>query len=164
MPKRRISVFRLSFAAGLLFVAAIPSALGQNGKGTHPEGVPRPAAVTAAPASPIASAAATPLTAPPATHNAASTSSSRSADGGSLQRFTIRFDDHLAALTPSGSRAFDKAVALARAGQKVEIMIEGCELGADFSDGSPCARRSRSIKHLLIERGIVDAHHPVISR
>jgi opacity protein-like surface antigen len=68
---------------------------------------------------------------------------------GSVARFTIRFDERLAALTPLGIRALDQAVGAIRAGQRVEIAIEGC--GAD---GPACARRAIAVRQLLAERGV----------
>jgi hypothetical protein len=68
---------------------------------------------------------------------------------GSVARFTIRFDERLAALTPSGIRALDQAVGAIRAGQQVEIAIEGC--GAD---GPVCTRRATAVRRLLAERGV----------
>jgi len=68
----------------------------------------------------------------------------------------IRFDGRAAALTPSGIRAFNKAVAAARAGETPKLTIEGCEAGADFTNGSPCARRLYSLEHRLKEAGVKD--------
>ena len=66
----------------------------------------------------------------------------------------IRFDDRVAALTPSGVRAFNQAVAAAKSGKPVRLAIDGCEAGADFSSGAPCARRLYSLKNRLEEAGI----------
>jgi hypothetical protein len=72
-------------------------------------------------------------------------------------RIVIRFDNRVAALTPSGIRAFDGAVNALRAGKTVQIAIEGCEPGADFTNGSPCARRLATLKQMLADNGIRDA-------
>lgn len=71
----------------------------------------------------------------------------------SAQHFTIRFDDRLAALSPSGIRELEAAAAALRGGAKVEVEIDGCDATADFSDGSTCARREMSVAHLLAARG-----------
>jgi hypothetical protein len=72
-------------------------------------------------------------------------------------RIVIRFDNRVAALTPSGIRAFDGAVNALRAGKTVQLTIEGCEPGADFTNGSPCARRLATLKQMLADNGIRDA-------
>jgi len=69
-------------------------------------------------------------------------------------RLVIRFDDRVAALTPSGIHAFNQAVAAARAGKPVRLAIDGCETGADFARGSPCARRLYSLENRLEEAGV----------
>ncbi|HTQ35113.1 MAG TPA: hypothetical protein VMI30_13160 [Stellaceae bacterium] len=71
-------------------------------------------------------------------------------------RLMIRFDGRAPALTPSGIRAFNKAVAAARAGETVKLTIEGCEAGADFTNGSRCARRLYSLENRLKEAGVKD--------
>jgi len=68
----------------------------------------------------------------------------------------IRFDNRVAALTPSGIRAFDQAVSAARSGRQIQIAVEGCEAKADFANGSPCARRLLSLKQMLAENGVRD--------
>jgi hypothetical protein len=60
------------------------------------------------------------------------------------------------ALTPSGIRAFDQAVGAVRSGRMIEIAIEGCDAGGDFSNGSTCLRRVRSIARRLAENGVRD--------
>lgn len=72
-------------------------------------------------------------------------------------RIVIRFDNRVAALTPSGIRAFDSAVNALRAGKTVQLAIDGCEPGADFSNGSPCARRLATLKQMLADNGIRNA-------
>ncbi|HWB50981.1 MAG TPA: hypothetical protein VG651_17855, partial [Stellaceae bacterium] len=72
-------------------------------------------------------------------------------------RILIRFDNRIAALTPSGIRSFDAAVIAWRGGKPVRLAIEGCEAGADFSNGSPCARRLLTLKRMLAENGIRDS-------
>jgi hypothetical protein len=76
--------------------------------------------------------------------------------GDSSPRLIIRFDERVAALKPSGIRAFDEAVAALRGGKKVQIGIEGCDSGADFSDGSPCARRRSTLIAMLAGSGVRD--------
>jgi hypothetical protein len=71
-------------------------------------------------------------------------------------RLVIRFDDRLAALTPSSIRAFTEAVADVKSGKPVQLAIEGCDANADFSSGAPCARRLRSIEHRLKQAGVQD--------
>jgi hypothetical protein len=73
------------------------------------------------------------------------------------ERIVIRFDNRLAALTPSGIRAFDTAVNSLRAGKTVQLAIDGCEPGADFTSGSPCARRLATLKQMLADNGIRNA-------
>lgn len=70
------------------------------------------------------------------------------------ERLVIRFDHRVAALTPSGVRAFNAAVAAARAGKTVRLAIDGCDAGADFSSGSPCARWLYSLQNRLAEAGV----------
>jgi hypothetical protein len=43
-----------------------------------------------------------------------------------------------------------------RAGKTVELTIDGCDHGADFAAGTPCARRRASLKALFAEVGIHD--------
>jgi hypothetical protein len=86
--------------------------------------------------------------APEATQPAAPASPSES------DRLVIRFDDKVAALTPSGIRAFNKAIAEAKSGKPVQLGIEGCDANADFSSGAPCARRLSSLENRLKEAGI----------
>jgi hypothetical protein len=71
------------------------------------------------------------------------------------ERFTVRFDDRVAALTPASVAAFNKAIAAARAGQKVQIVIDGCE-AADFSRNSVCTRRRYSLENRLGDAGVKD--------
>ena len=70
------------------------------------------------------------------------------------ERLVIRFDHRLAALTPSGVRAFNEAVAAAHSGKNIQLAIEGCDAGADFSDGSLCARWLYSLKNRLEDAGV----------
>jgi hypothetical protein len=72
------------------------------------------------------------------------------------QRLVIHFVENIPALTPSGVRALDQAVAALRAGKKVELAIDGCDAGADFSNGSPCARRRLTLRELLTANGVRD--------
>jgi hypothetical protein len=71
-------------------------------------------------------------------------------------RLVIRFDDRVAALTPAGIRAFDQAVGAIRGGKTVQLAIGGCDVGADYSGGSLCARRLLSLKELLAQNGVRD--------
>jgi hypothetical protein len=71
------------------------------------------------------------------------------------ERFTVRFDDRVAALTPASIAAFNRAIAAARAGQKVQIVIDGCE-AADFSTNSVCTRRRYSLENRLADAGVKD--------
>lgn len=68
----------------------------------------------------------------------------------------IRFDDRVAALTPSGIRAFKAAVKAVHSGKAVQLMIDGCAGSADFSKDSPCARRLATLEHRLAEEGVKD--------
>jgi hypothetical protein len=72
------------------------------------------------------------------------------------RRIAIRFDDRMPALTPSGIRAFNEAVNALRSGQSIELAIDGCDAGADFSNGSTCARRRWSLAEMLAAAGIRD--------
>jgi hypothetical protein len=69
-------------------------------------------------------------------------------------RLIIRFDDRLAALTPSSIRALNKAITAAKSGKPVQLTIEGCDANADFSSGAPCAKRLYSIENRLEEAGV----------
>jgi hypothetical protein len=71
-------------------------------------------------------------------------------------RVVIRFDNRVAALTPSGIRAFDQAVTALRTGKRVQLAIDGCEPGADFANGSSCARRLATLKQMLVDNGVRD--------
>jgi hypothetical protein len=126
---------------------------------------PSPAAATPAPPQPIATSAAPAAPSPPpadSTAAAAAPAPSAVANKASApspdaaQRIVIRFDDRLPALTPLGQRAFDAALDAARSGQKVEVTIEGCDAAADYTSGSPCARRRLSLIELFGEHGIRD--------
>lgn len=98
-----------------------------------------PASPPAAQPAPVTPAVAAPAPTPPSSDRAA-----------------IRFDDKVPALTPYGIRVFDWAVESLRSGRKIELAIDGCGADADFSDGSACARRLRSLKRMLAENGIRD--------
>jgi hypothetical protein len=76
-------------------------------------------------------------------------------------RIVIRFDNRVAALTPSGIRAFDGAVSALRAGKPVQLAIDGCVAITDFTNGSPCARRLATLKQMLADNGIRDAKKPL---
>jgi hypothetical protein len=104
----------------------------------------------------VATAAAAIAPGPPESGPLSPSSGSATNDpqAGSAERLLIRFDDRIAALTPSSIRAFDKAVIAARNGTKVQLAIDGCDTGADFSNGSPCARRLLSLKELLAANGV----------
>ncbi|HVH80041.1 MAG TPA: hypothetical protein VM782_11665 [Stellaceae bacterium] len=74
--------------------------------------------------------------------------------GTDANRFVMRFDDHVAALTPSSIRAFNAAVDAALAGKKVQLTIEGCASAADSSRDSTCTRRRQSLARRLAENGV----------
>jgi hypothetical protein len=69
-------------------------------------------------------------------------------------RLVIRFDDKIAALTPSGIRAFNEAMTAVKSGKPVQLTIEGCDANADFSSGAPCARRLYSLENRLKDAGV----------
>ena len=92
----------------------------------------------------------------PAAPSAPPTAAASPAPEDATDRLVIRFDGRVAALTPSGIRAFNKAVAAARAGETVKLTIGDCEAGADFSNGSVCARRLYSLENRLKEAGVKD--------
>jgi hypothetical protein len=94
--------------------------------------------------------------APPAKEANAAPASAIETAAAAPDRLVIRFDDKQAALTPSGIRAFNEAVAATRSGKKVQLAIEGCDAGADFSNGSACARRLASIERRLAANGVRD--------
>jgi hypothetical protein len=50
-----------------------------------------------------------------------------------------------------------------RAGQPVEIAIEGCDAAADHADGSACARRVLSVRQLLAQRGVHAPGHLLVA-
>jgi hypothetical protein len=122
-------------------VSALPA---QPMRETGP--APAPARPVAEPSPPVA-------TAPPV----AQAPPANATDTADRDRIVIRFDNRVAALTPSGIRAFDGAVNALRAGKTVQLSIEGCEPGADFTNGSPCARRLATLKQMLADNGIRDA-------
>jgi hypothetical protein len=122
-------------------VSTLPARPMRDTTGPAP-GSPHPAAEPAMPAATAPSAAIS----PPDT----------ATDVAEPGRIVIRFDNRVAALTPSGIRAFDGAVNALRAGKAVQFAIDGCEPGADFTNGSPCARRLATLKQMLAENGIRD--------
>jgi hypothetical protein len=123
----------------------------QSGTEPLPQAAAEPAttasAKTAEPAPPEPAAAA--ASTPPAQTAAAPPASPAASD-----RLVIRFDDKVAALTPSGIRAFNEAVAGAKSGRPVQLAIEGCDASADFSRGSACARRLYSLENRLESAGV----------
>jgi hypothetical protein len=139
------------------------------------DGAEKAAKVSTLPAQPMretgpAPAPAPPASAPPAAEppSPAATAPSAAKDPpvdatetAERARIVIRFDNRLAALTPSGIRAFDGAVNALRAGKTVQLAIEGCEPGADFSNGTPCARRLATLRQMLADNGIRDARKPL---
>jgi len=82
---------------------------------------------------------------------------------GETERFTIRFDDKMAALTPTGIKALEAAAAALREGRLVEIAIEGCGADADMSRDSACRRRAGSVRQLLALRGVKPPHHLIVA-
>ncbi|HEV2186072.1 MAG TPA: outer membrane beta-barrel protein, partial [Stellaceae bacterium] len=79
-----------------------------------------------------------------------------------MRRFTLRYDEAKAALTPASVRALHDALDAVEAGQDVRIAIAGCEVGADYSDGSPCARHALRLKQLLARHGVEPSHLLVV--
>jgi hypothetical protein len=73
------------------------------------------------------------------------------------ERVVVRFSQHALFLTAEGRKAFDQAVADALAGKPVQIVIDGCDAGADFADGSLCARRQASLQQLLAAQSLPNA-------
>jgi hypothetical protein len=126
------------------------SAAGPTPAAASPAPIPTPTAEPPAPPAAVASAASTPelVAAPPP---AATTPTP-----GAPPRLVIRFVEGMPALTPSGIRAFDEAVTALRSGKKVRLAIDGCDAGADFSNGSACARRLLSLEEMLAENGVRD--------
>jgi hypothetical protein len=142
---------------------AIPPAQKASAQSTapaQPRPAPEPVAVSAkavepAPAKPVAVVAATPSApvaapvTPPPVAPAPETTQTAAATAPPLadsDRLVIRFDDKVAALTPSGIRAFSQAITAAKSGKPVQLAIEGCDANADFSSGTPCARRLYSLE------------------
>jgi hypothetical protein len=117
----------------------------------------RNTAAAPAPAPPAASAPTEPIAAPVPAPPAVASDTTDNAAGAGTGRIVIRFDNRLAALTPSGIRAFDSAVNAWRAGKPVQLAIDGCGAGADFTNGSPCARRLATLKQMLADNGIREA-------
>jgi opacity protein-like surface antigen len=70
------------------------------------------------------------------------------------RRFTLRYDAANAVLTPASVRSLHDALDAVEAGQDVRIAIAGCETGADLADGSPCARHTLRLRHLLARYGV----------
>jgi len=116
---------------------------------------PTAAVITTPPAPVAASPVTSPIAAPPPeTTQTAAATAPPPADS---DRLVIHFDDKVAALTPSGIRAFNQAIAKARSGKPIKLVIEGCDATADFSSGAPCARRLYSLVHRLEEAGVANA-------
>lgn len=72
------------------------------------------------------------------------------------QSFTLRYDAADAVLTPESVRALHDALDAIEAGQKVRIAIAGCETGADYAAGSPCARHALHLRRLMARHGVED--------
>ena len=68
----------------------------------------------------------------------------------------LRFDDKVIALTPRSIRAFDQAVEAIRAGKPVRLTIDGCTARTDFTMGSACGERLRSLEAMLKDNGVRD--------
>jgi opacity protein-like surface antigen len=81
------------------------------------------------------------------------------ATAATAQRFTLRYDEANAVLTPSSVRTLHDAIDAIEAGQDVRIAIAGCEADADYADGSPCARRALRLRHLLARYGVENPGH-----
>lgn len=108
------------------------------------QALPKCSAVTATPPADVAAptpAAATPVVAAP---NVAT------------EPLVIRFDDRMPALAPSGIQAFDEAIEAIGAGKTPQLTIDGCGAGADFANGSTCARRRVTLLHMLAAKGVRD--------
>ena len=69
-------------------------------------------------------------------------------------RFTLRYDEANAVLTPASVRALHEALDAINSGQSVQIAIAGCETDGDYSNGSLCTHRTRRIQHLLARYGV----------
>jgi hypothetical protein len=109
---------------------------------------------------PTTTEAAPPATTQPSAPNAAAPSGdatpSDAAEPNRANRFVIRFDDRLAALTPRGIRTLDEALAAAGKGQDIRLAIEGCTAADAKQPNSACARRLVALSELLHERGLRD--------
>jgi hypothetical protein len=130
-----------------------------------PTGTPAPptaASIASTEAAPVmtVSAPTAPSTAgtpsAPSTNNAIPIAVASAPEPKPSDQLVIRFDDRIAALTPSGVRSFDQAIEALRGGKKVQLAIEGCDPAADYSNGSSCARRLLSLKELLAQNGVRD--------
>jgi hypothetical protein len=75
---------------------------------------------------------------------------------GPVQRFTLRYDAADAVLTPRSVRALHDALDAIEAGDDVRIAIAGCETGAGYADGSPCARHALRLRQLMTRHGVQD--------
>ena len=84
----------------------------------------------------------------------AATTAPRPEPAAAPHRFTLRYDEENAVLTPRSVRALHDALDAIEAGQDVQIAIGGCETDADYADGSPCARHALRLRHLLPRYGV----------
>lgn len=73
------------------------------------------------------------------------------------ERIVVSFSQHALFLTADGRKAFDEAVADILAGKPVQVAVEGCDAGADLTEGSLCARRQASLQQLLEAKGVANA-------
>jgi hypothetical protein len=118
-------------------------------------GLPAPMAAALAPAKAAAAPARQVASLQPVADTAVAPVA-QSADAPAIpsERIVVRFSQHAVFLTPEGRQALDEAVTDTLAGKTVQIVIEGCQSGTGYPDGSICARRSASLQQLLAERGI----------
>ena len=122
-------------------------------------GLPSP---MAAKAMPVKAAAATPAkqvaSLQPVTDAAiAPVASAPDAPAVPPERIVVRFSEHALFLTAEGRKAFDRAIAELLDGKPVQVTIEGCDAGADVTDGSLCTRRQASLQQLLEANGVASA-------
>lgn len=136
LARQETPMLRRDIAAADGLVARL-EALPACPPGTTAKPAAEPVPATA-PAAPQASAAAVAPTAEPA----------------GMPRRVIRFDDRVAALTPSSIKTLNDAIAAALSGKPVQLVIEGCNARADFAPGSPCSRRRHTLERRLAASGV----------
>jgi hypothetical protein len=119
-------------------------------------GLPAPMAAALAPAKAAATAPARQVASlqPVADTTVAPLAQSTDALAIPPERIVVRFSKHAVFLTPEGRQAFDEAVAELLANKPVQVAIDGCDAGADFAEGSLCARRQASLQRMLEAKGL----------